>query len=119
MDFKHLVVFLSKVLCDATSRLAILGMLKVLDIIKVIFFTSGAWVYTINSGNFNTLLTVGFYYTLATINFIENLAFSIHKNEDIVSFRNLTGVQASGKKSFLQFLFFRNSVKQCPQHLDF
>ena len=56
---------------------------------------AGAWVYTINSGNFDALMAVGFYYTLATINFLENMAFSIYKKEDIASFRNLTGVQAA------------------------
>ena len=40
-------------------------------------------------------MAVGFYYTLATINFLENMAFSIYKKEDIASFRNLTGVQAA------------------------
>ena len=94
MDFKHLVVFQSKVFCDATSRLALLGTGYYITFSgpPIVKKSSGAWVYTINSGNFNTLMTVGFYYTLATINFIENLAYSIHKNEDIVSFRNVTGV---------------------------
>ena len=66
---------------------------------------TGAWVYTINSGNFDALMAVGFYYTLATINFLENVAFSIYKKEDIASFRNLTGVQASGQYVLFKTLF--------------
>ena len=75
MDFKNLVVFSLKIICDASSRLIIVG----------------AWMYTINSGNFSTVMALGFYYILALVNFIENVAFSIHNKEDIVSFRNLTG----------------------------
>ena len=75
MDFKNLVVFSLKIICDASSRLIIVG----------------AWMYTINSGNFSTVMALGFYYTLALVNFVENFAFSIHNKEDIVSFRNLTG----------------------------
>ena len=93
------MIFQSKVFCDATSRLAILGIkcrisitFSGLQSLSIHHDKLGAWVYTVNSGNFNTHMTVSFYYTLATINFIENLAFSIHKNEDIVSFRNVTGV---------------------------
>ena len=50
-------------------------------------------------------MAVGFYYTLATINFLENVAFSIYKKEDIASFRNLTGVQASGQYVLFKTLF--------------
>ena len=63
-------------------------------------------------------MTVGFYYTLATLNFIENLAFSIHKNEDIVSFRNMTGAVHEKEHNVFKKSCFRNSVEQCPKHLD-
>ena len=75
MDFKSLIVFSLKIICDASSRLIIVG----------------AWMYTTNSGNFSTSMALGFYYTLATVNFLENFVFSINNNEDIVSFRNITG----------------------------
>ena len=75
LDFKSLVVVSLKIICDASSRLIIVG----------------AWMYTINSGNFSTYMAIGFYYTLAMVNFFENCAFSIHNKEDFVSFRNLTG----------------------------
>ena len=75
MDFKNLLVFLLKVVCDVVSRVAILG----------------AWLYTTNGGKFSIEMVTGYFYTIATVNFLENLAFSIHKGEDYVSFRNLTG----------------------------
>ena len=76
LDFKNLLVFLLKVICDVVSRVAILG----------------AWIYTTNEGNFSSARVTGYFYTIATVNFLENLAFSIHKGEDYVSFRNLTGL---------------------------
>ena len=75
MDFKNLLVFLLKVICDVVSRVAILG----------------AWLYTTNEGTFSSAWVTGYFYTIAMVNFLENMAFSIHKEEDIVSFRNLTG----------------------------
>ena len=56
----------------------------------------GGWLYTVNSGDFSTYSVISIYYSLAAINFLENLAFSIHKKEDIASFRNLTGVKERG-----------------------
>ena len=75
LDFKNLLVFLLKVICDVVSRVAILG----------------AWLYTTKDGKFSIEMVTGYFYTIATVNFLENMAFSIHKGEDIVSFRNLTG----------------------------
>ena len=76
LDFKNLLVFLLKVICDVVSRVAILG----------------AWLYTTKDGKFSIEMVTGYFYTIALVNFLENLAFSIHKGEDYVSFRNLTGM---------------------------
>ena len=64
-----------RVICDVISRITIVG----------------SWIYTANSGIFSTLMATGFFYTFVILNFIENLAFSIYKREDIASSRNLTG----------------------------
>ena len=75
LGFKNLIIFILKVICDVTSRISILG----------------AWLYTTNDGTFSSVRVTIYFYTMATINFLENLAFSIHNREDIVSFRNITG----------------------------
>lgn len=75
LDFKNLLLFIVKVICDVISRVSIFG----------------AWIYTTNSGTFSTAMATGCFYSLALVNFLENMAFSIHKGEDILSIRNLTG----------------------------
>ena len=62
MDLKNFFVFFLKVVCDASSRLTIFG----------------AWMYTVNSGEFSTKMTVAFYYAMVAILFLKNLVFSYH-----------------------------------------
>ena len=76
LDGKHLVVFFLKVLFDAASRIIFLG----------------AWVYTINNGQFNANLTILYFYTMTLVFFFTNLLFScVEKMEKTESFRNLLG----------------------------
>ena len=58
-------------------------------------------------------MIIGFYYTLAMINFFENMAFSAYKKEEIVSFRNLTGRKGDhmrGSQIFLLVGILLNSL---------
>ena len=76
LDGKHLVVFLLKVLFDAASRIIFLG----------------AWVYTINNGQFSAILTILYFYSMTLVYFFTDLIFScVEKMEKTRSFRNLLG----------------------------
>ena len=51
-------------------------------------------------------MIIGIFYTLAMVNFFKNMAFSIYKKEDIVSFRNLIGMGVQiGENILWNFLF--------------
>ena len=60
MDTKNFAVFFLKVVCDASFRLTIFG----------------AWMYTVNKGEFSTKMTVAFYYGMVAILFMKNFVFS-------------------------------------------
>ena len=60
LDAKNFAVFFLKVVCDASFRLTIFG----------------AWMYTVNKGEFSTKMTVAFYYGMVTFFFVNNVVFS-------------------------------------------
>lgn len=82
LEGKNFIVFFLKVLCDALSRLTIVG----------------AWMFTINIGQFSTLLAVGCYYGTMFMLLLVNIGFTLHNHEDLCSIRNMIGknCQASG-----------------------
>ena len=72
-------MFLVKVVCDASSRIT--------------FF--GAFMYTINSGQFSTKMILIYYYGMVCINIVVNSLFSfLNKKEDKLSLRKFIGDQA-------------------------
>ena len=57
---------------------------------RMIFF--GAWLYSINNGNFSAYLTILYFYSVTLVCFLSNLLFScFEKMEKTMSFRNLLG----------------------------
>ena len=80
LDGKHFVIFLLKVICDASSRLVIFG----------------AWMFTYNSWVFSTKLTVAYFYGMLALMLVANATFCYIEKEKIWSLRNLIG-----KNSFL------------------
>ena len=86
MDTKNFAVFFLKVVCDASFRLTIFG----------------AWMYTVNNGEFSTKMTVAFYYGMVAFLFIKNVVFSCKdKMENLRSISNWTG------KTFFSFSFLK------------
>ena len=75
LDAKHFVIFLLKVICDASFRLVIFG----------------AWMFTYNSWVFSTNLVVAYYYGMMTLMLIVNVGFCLKEKEIIVSLRNIIG----------------------------
>ena len=76
LDAKIFAVFLVKVVCDASSRIT--------------FF--GAFMYTVNSGQFSTKMILIYYYGMVFINILINSCFSLlDKKEDKLSLRKFIG----------------------------
>ena len=76
LDAKIFAVFLVKVVCDASSRIT--------------FF--GAFMYTVNSGQFSTKMILIYYYGMVIINILMNSCFSLlDKKEDRFSLRKFIG----------------------------
>ena len=77
MDQTNFLIFFLKVVCDASSRLTIFG----------------AWMYTVNLGEFSTKMTVEFYYGMVLILFMKNCLFSYwNKLETFYSLSNWIGM---------------------------
>ena len=76
MVLNNFLIFFLKVVFDASSRLLIFG----------------GWMYTVNSGQFSTQMSVKFYYGMVAILFLKNSVFS-YKNqlETFYSFSNWMG----------------------------
>ena len=70
-----MAVFLIKVVCDAGSRILIVGSMM---------FTANCWV-------FSTKLTVAYFYGMLAIMMIVNVGFFLKEKERIVSLRNMIG----------------------------
>ena len=59
LDTKCSIVFLLKVICDASARLALVGI----------------WIYTVNFGQFSTTMILGYYYGLMILLVLNNMCF--------------------------------------------
>ena len=75
MDTKNFAVFFLKVICDATSKLILLG----------------TWMLTYKCWNLDTNLIVTFYYGMMSLLMIVNIGFSLKEKEQIISLRNMIG----------------------------
>ena len=75
MKAKHLAVFLIKVVCDAGSRILIVGSMM---------FTANCW-------EFSTQLTVAYFYGMLALMLVANTTFCYIEKEKIWSLRNLIG----------------------------
>ena len=75
MDAKHFVVFMIKVVCDASSRILIFGCMM---------FTATSWV-------FSTELVVAYYYGMLALMLVANFTFCCIEKEKIWSLRNFIG----------------------------
>ena len=75
MEAKHFVVFMIKVVCDAGSRILIVGSMM---------FTAKCW-------EFNTQLTVAYFYGMLALMLVANATFCYIEKEEICSLRNLIG----------------------------
>ena len=77
MEAKHFVVFMIKVVCDAGSRILIVGSMM---------FTVNCWV-------FSTQLTVAYFYGMLALMLVANVIFCYVEKEKIWSLRNLIGIK--------------------------
>ena len=75
MDGKHFVIFLLKVVCDASSRLILFG----------------AFMFTYNKWVFSPTLTVAYYYGIMMLMVLVNIWFCLKENERMCSLRNMIG----------------------------
>ena len=75
LEKRHLAVFLIKVVCDAGSRILIVGSMM---------FTANCWV-------FSTKLTVAYFYGMLALMLVANAIFCYIEKERIWSLRNLIG----------------------------
>ena len=70
-----MAVFLMKVVCDAASRVLIVGSMM---------FTANCW-------EFSTQLTVAYFYGMLALMLVANTTFCYIEEEEIWSLRNLIG----------------------------
>ena len=75
LDVTNFVVFFTKVVFDASSKLILFG----------------AWMFTYNQWNLSPALIVAYYYGIMSLLMMVNIVFSLIEKENLISLRNMIG----------------------------